>query len=174
MFRGWRKPEKGLFDEFEREIEEMNQLINSMIGSAGSEPLVYGFSMHVGPDGVAHVKQFGNIRQVGEGQSVEELRVDEQNVREPFTSSIIDDKTHELNITAEMPGIKKEYIELDATENEVVIKAQGEGRKYYKSINTPCPVDPDSASAKYNNGVLEVTFKLKETLKPKGKIIKIE
>ncbi len=170
----WRKPEKGFFEEFEREMEEMNQLIDSMMRSAGSEPFVYGFSMHVGPDGVAHVKQFGNFMQVGEGQSVEELRVDEQNVREPFTSSIIDEKNNELNITAEMPGIKKDDIELDATENEVVIKAQGEGRKYYKSLNAPRPLDPDTAKAKYNNGVLEITLKLRETLKPKGKTIKIE
>lgn len=174
MFREWRKTEKGFFDEFEREIEEMNQLIDRVMRSTGNEPLVYGFSMHVGPDGVPHVKQFGNVRQAGRGQSVEELGADEQNMREPFTSSIIDEKNNELNITAEMPGIRKEDIELNATENEVVIKADSKGRKYYKSVNTPCPVDPDSARAKYNNGVLEVTLKLKEAPKPKGKTVKIE
>lgn len=174
MFREWRKTEKGFFEEFEREIEEMNQLIDRMMHSTGNEPLVYGFSMHVGPDGVPHVKQFGNVRQAGEGQSVEELSVDEQNMREPFTSSIIDEKNNELNITAEMPGIRKEDIELKSTENEVVIKADSKGRKYYKSVNTPCPVDPDSARAKYNNGVLEVTLKLKEAPKPEGKTVKIE
>ena len=157
MFREWRKTEKGFFDEFEREIEEMNRLIDRMMRSTGSEPTVYGFSMHVGPDGVPHVKQFGNVGQAGKG-NVEELSVDGQNVREPFTSSIIDEKNNELNITAEMPGIRKEDIELNATENEVVIKADSKGRKYYKSINTPCPVVPDSAKAKYNNGVLEVTM----------------
>lgn len=166
----WRKPEKGFFEEFEREMEEMNQLIESMMRSTGSEPLVYGFSMHIGSDGVPHMEHFGNVRPTPELN----VREDERNVREPFTSSMIDEKNNELSITAEMPGIKKEDIVLDATENDVVIKAQGEGRKYYKSVNTPCPVDTDSAKARYNNGVLEVTLKLKETPITKGKTITIE
>ncbi len=166
----WRKPEKGFFEELEREMEEMNRLIESMMRSTGSEPLVYGFGVHVGPDGVPHMEHFGNVRLTPELNA----REDERNVREPFTSSMIDEKSNELRITAEMPGINKEDIVLESTENEVVIKAEGEGRKYYKSINTPCPVDTDSAAAKYNNGVLEVTIKLKETPKPKGKVIKIE
>lgn len=170
MFRRWGRPEKGFFDEFEKEIEEMNQLIDSMMRSTGNEPLVYGFSMQVGPDGVPHVRRFGNVRPSG-GLNVGEP---EQNAREPYISSIMDEKNNEFNITAEMPGIRKEDIELGTTENEVTIKADGEGRKYYKSVNTPCPVDPDSAKAKYNNGVLEVTLKFKETHKPKGKTIKIE
>lgn len=170
MFRRWGRPDKGFFDEFEKEIEEMNQLIDRMMRLTDSEPLVYGFSMQVGPDGVPHVRHFGNVSPP-EGLNVGEP---EQNAREPYTSSIIDEKNNELNITAEMPGIRKEDIELNTTEHEVAIKADSEGRKYYKSVNTPCPVDPDSAKAKYNNGVLEVTFKLKENLKPKGKVIKIE
>ncbi len=166
----WRKPEKGFFEEFEREMEEMNRLIESMMRSTGSEPLVYGFSVHVGPDGVPHMEHFGNVRPA----PTLNVREDGRNVREPFTGSMIDEKSNELKITAEMPGIKKEDIMLESTENEVVIKAEGEGRKYYKSINTPSPVDTDSVTAKYNNGVLEVTLKLKETPKPKGKAIKIE
>ncbi|MBU4491699.1 MAG: Hsp20/alpha crystallin family protein [Euryarchaeota archaeon] len=165
MFRGWRRPEKGFFEE----LEEMNELINRVMHSSG-EPKVFGFSMQVGPDGVPHVERFGNVMPAGNELSARET----EHAREPFTSSMIDEKNNELNITAEMPGIKKEYIELNATETEVIIKADSEGRKYYKSVNTPCPVDPDSARAKYNNGVLEVTLKLKEAPKPKGKTVKIE
>jgi HSP20 family protein len=170
MFRRRERHEKGFFDEFEKEIEEMNQLIDGMMRLTDNEPLVYGFSAQVGPDGVPHVRHFGNVR------SSDWLNVGEpeQNAREPFISSIIDEKNNELNITAEMPGIQKEDIELNATENEVTIKADGEGRKYYKSINTPCSVDPESAKAKYNNGVLEVTLKFKETHRPRGKTLKIE
>ncbi|MDP2845154.1 MAG: archaeal heat shock protein Hsp20 [Candidatus Methanoperedens sp.] len=170
MFREWRKTEKSFFEDFERELEEMNELVNSMMHSAG-KPMVYGFSMHVGPDGVPHVERFGNVRPQGNDMIVRETG---QDVREPFTSSIIDEKNNELNITAEMPGIQKEDIELNATENEVVIKAQRSGRKYYKRENTPCPVNPDSARAKYNNGVLEITLKLKEETKPSGKVVKID
>ncbi len=160
----FRKSEKGFFDEFEREFQEMNRLINSInsvMQNYSREPVVYGFSIQVGPEGVPHVEHFGTMNK-------------EQNIREPFTSSIVDDKNNELNITAEMPGIQKEDIEVNATEDEVIIKAESNEREYYKTVKTQLPVDPDSARAKYNNGVLEVTFSLKEPPKPKGKAVKVE
>ena len=164
MFKDWRKTEKGMFDELEREFELMNELMNNMMTQFGKEPQVYGFSVQVGPEGVPHVERFGNLLPVGK----------DSDVREPFASSIVNEKDNELNITAEMPGIEKNDIEVNATESEIVIKAEGSGRKYYKSIAAPSPVDPDSARAKYNNGVLEVTLRLKESNKPKGKKIDIE
>lgn len=154
MFRGWKR---GFFEEFD---EEMNRLME-MMHSTESEPLVYGFSMHVGSDGIQHVQHFGNVRPLESGEKAREL----------FTSSIIDEKNNEFIITAEMPGIRKEDIKIKATGSGVVIEAESEGRKYHKSISTPCPVVPDSAKAKYNNGVLEVILKLKES---KGKAVKIE
>lgn len=171
MVKEWRKPGKGFFDEFDEELEKMNQLISRIMESHGSEPMVYGFSMHVGPDGVPHMEHFGNIGTTGRELSVREP---EKNVKEPFTTSIIDEKSNELIITAEMPGIRKEDIELNSTESEVTISADTGGRTYYKTISTPCIVDPESAKAKYNNGVLEITLKLKESGKPKGKTVKIE
>lgn len=164
MWKEWRKNEKEFFDEFERELEQMNELMNRMMTSLGKEPHVYGFSIQVGPEGIPHVERFGNMMPIGK----------DHDVREPFTSSIVNEKDNEFNITAEMPGISKENIEVSATENEVVIRAEGNGRKYHKSIAAPFPVDPDSAKAKYNNGVLEVTLRLKELNKPKGKKIDIE
>jgi|SRR5659263_10238 len=164
MEKDWRKTEKGFFNEFEKEIEQMNDLVNRMMQSMGKEPQVYGFSMQVGPDGIPHVERFGNVIPVGK----------DKDVREPFTSVLINEKNNEINITAEMPGIAKEDIELNATEKEVIIKADSNGRKYYKFIKTQVPVDPDSAAAKYNNGVLEVTFKFKDEKKPDVKSIKIE
>lgn len=62
---------------------------------------------------------------------------------------------------------------VSATENEVIIKTTGE-REYYKVFPAPCPVNPDSTKAKYNNGLLEVTLKLMDTIKPDGKSINIE
>ncbi|HEX7574870.1 MAG TPA: archaeal heat shock protein Hsp20 [Candidatus Methanoperedens sp.] len=164
MFKEWRRTDNGSFNEFEKEMEKINDLMNRMIQSIGKEPQVYGISMQVGPDGIPHIERFGNVMPVGK----------DSDVREPFTSSMIDEKNNEFNITAEMPGINKEDIELNATENEVVIKANSTARKYYKFIPAGSPIDPESASAKYNNGVLEVTLKLKESKKPQGKNIKIE
>ncbi len=163
MFKGWKRPDHGFFDEIERQFEEMDKLMTQMVQSMGREPLVYGFSLQVSPDGIPHVERFGNVRPMDVSG----------NVREPFISSILDDKNMELKITAEMPGIQKEEIQVNAAEDEITIKADGE-RKYYKNLKAPSLIDPDSAKAKYNNGVLEVTFKLKEPVKQKGRTIKIE
>ena len=167
MFRGWKRIDKGFFDEFEKDLEEMNGIMDSIMQNLGKETRVYGFSMMVGPDGVPHVEHFGNVNPVIAGENKDNA------IREPYTSSIIDEKKNELYITAEMPGIKKEDIEVNATENEVIIKAKGGERQFYKSVQTPS-IDPDSSKAKYNNGVLEVTLKLKEVTKPDGKKIYIE
>ncbi len=164
MERDRRKTEKGFFSEFEKHIEQMNELVSHMMQSIGKESQIIGFGMQVGPDGIPHVQRFGNMMPVNK----------DRDVREPFTSSMVDEKNNELNITAEMPGINKEEIELNVTENEVIIKADSNSRKYYKFIEIPGPVDPDSAVAKYNNGVLEITLKFKETKKQDGKSIKIE
>ncbi len=164
MFREWRKTEKGFFVDFEKELEEMNEIIDNMMRTLGKEPQVYGFSMRIGPDGMQHVGQFGNAAT---------CERKENTVREPYTSSIIDEKNNEFHITSEMPGINKEEIEVNATDNEVIIRAESGGRKYNKSIQTPS-IDPESSKAKYNNGVLEVTFKLRESSIPKGKAIMIE
>lgn len=169
MFRERKNNDMGVFEEIEKEFEEMNKMMNKMMKSTGSPPGVYGFSLQVGPDGVSHLERFGNVRPaVNEhGENAE------ANVREPFVSSIIDQKKNVLNITAEMPGIEKKEIELKATENEVIINTTGE-RKYYKVFPAPCPVNPDSTKAKYNNGLLEITLKLLDKVKPDGKSIKIE
>ncbi len=164
MFRDWRKTEKGFFIDFEKKLEEMNEIIDNMMRNLGKEPQVYGFSMMIGPDGVPHVEHFGNAAR---------CERKENTVREPYTSSIIDEKNNELHITAEMPGINKEDIEVNATDSEVIIMAESVGRKYNKSIQTPL-IDPDGSKAKYNNGVLEVTFKLREASRPEGKAVKIE
>jgi HSP20 family protein len=173
MFEGWKRTDKGIFEEFEKQIEEMNELMEKMMHETGKEPLVYGYSMHIGPDGIPHVEQFGNMRQDGLEQMDGFPGPKDQDVREPFASSIIDENNKELCITVEMPGVRKEDIELNATENQLVIKTDSNGRKYFKTITIP-PVVPDSAGAKYNNGVLEITLKLKGSRKPEGKTVKIE
>jgi HSP20 family protein len=167
MFRGWKRIDKTFFDEFEKDFEEMNGIIDSMMRNLGKGSHVYGFSMIVGPDGVPHTEHFGDDNHAITGENRDNAII------EPYTSSISDEKKNELYITAEMPGIGKEDIEINATENEVIIKAQGAGRKYYKSVQTPA-IDPDSSKAKYNNGVLEVILKLKEVTKPDGIKINIE
>ena len=76
-------------------------------------------------------------------------------------------------MTAEVPGVAKEDIQLEVAEDTLTIKVDTKDRKYYKEVKLPCEVDEKSAKATYQNGVLDVEFK-KLKPKKKGKKIKVE
>ncbi len=91
-------------------------------------------------------------------------------VRSPFCDVQETDK--EIIITAELPGVDKEDIKINATEHEVEIEAEvkreeeekKEGyfrserqySKFYRCLALPAEVDPSKAKATYKNGVLEL------------------
>ncbi len=166
----------GIFDSFEREFDEMNRMMDRMFSGFRSwdwtrvptnEPLYYGVSVDVGPDGVPHVEQFGNLRP-GEAEPLE------SGVREPFTTTMVDDDHGQVRVTAEMPGIAKEDIDVEATKDSLIIRADGNDRRYRKTVPLRTPVEEDSASATYNNGVLEVTLGIEKPEPPKGKHVDIK
>jgi HSP20 family protein len=125
-----------------------------------SRPIIRGFSIRIGPDGRPEIREFGTK------PLIKEMGVEE---RKPLVDVIETD--NEIQVIAEMPGVKKEDIELKATERSLEIKAEGETRKYHEVVSLPADVDPDSAKARYNNGVLEVILQKKAG---GGKKIKIE
>ncbi len=87
-------------------------------------------------------------------------------------------------VTAELPGVRKDNIDLNVTEESVEIKATVEdseerkgmrfrsSRSFYKFVSLPKKVDPDSAEATFSNGILEV--KLKKTESEKKKKVEIK
>ncbi len=169
--RDWEDDWDTFFDEFfgrfgfEDLFERMMRDIEDMFRRAESgeiRPIIRGFSIRIGPDGKPEIREFGTkptIRETG----IEE--------RKPLVDVIETDT--EVQVIAEMPGVNKEDIEVNATETSLEIRAEGENRKYYETVELPAEVEPDSAKARYNNGVLEVILK-KKTPKKGGKRIKIE
>ena len=173
----------------EREFRRIEQEMNWMMRAAQEGrlrppeeggPIVYGFSMRVGPDGKPHIQEFGNVRDPrilqrlreelgapGEG----EVKGLPPSVIEPLTDVMeVDDK---VIITFELPGVEKKNIDLQATEDSLILEAERDGRKYFKEVPLPEKVKPDSIEARYNNGVLEVTLKTAAKRK-KGKRIPIK
>ena len=81
----------------------------------------------------------------------------------------------ELVIKAEIPGVKKENISVEAGRDVIEIQANmdkesSEKKKnyfrrervvsqYYRKIQLPFEVDPKNIAAKYENGVLEIRVK---------------
>jgi len=94
----------------------------------------------------------------------------------------------DLVVTAELPGLKKEEVKVELTEDALVIegerkrehKVDHEGYhrversygKFYRSIPLPKEAKTDLAKAELNEGVLKVTVPVPET-KPKAREIPI-
>ncbi len=79
---------------------------------------------------------------------------------EPLTD--INSKDTEVKVILDMPGIKKENITVNASDDDTVeIIADGNKRKYHKTIDLPTGVDVKSAKSIYNNGILELTLNKK-------------
>ena len=119
-------------------------------------PIVYGYSVTIGPDGKPVVREFGNVRSE-EGRSWKAI----QEKREPLVDVVSSDK--EVRVIAEMPGVSKEDINVTVNDNTMTISVDREDRGYYKELDLPGTVDPKGAKSNYNNGILEVTIPLKSS-----------
>ncbi len=150
----------GGFDSLNRRIEDMISSMNV------SDPNVktYGYTMYQGPDGVRHVREFGNtggrLNAIGPADA-----------RDIFTDVTEEDSV--VRAVAEIPGVAKEDISLSCTGNMLSIRVDSPGKSLEKDLALPCEVDADSAKASYNNGLLEVVLD-KKAPSQKGKSIKIE
>ncbi len=122
---------------------------------------VYGFSITIGPDGKPIIKEFGNIRPSSMGVITKEEW-------EPL--STVYSEEDKIRVIVDLPGAKRETIKISATEKDVEIHAEAEDRKYFKRIELPEEVIPDSAKARYNNGILEITFERKKKERRKKEI----
>ena len=133
-------------------------------------PIVYGYSMTIGPDGKPHIREFGNVKSFPGKGFFEQPSLSAE--REPLVDVSSTEK--EVKVVAEMPGVKKENIKINAYENTVEIISDDPQRKYHRTIDVPEDIDIESAKSNYNNGILEITFKKKEQQKPKGRQVNIE
>ncbi len=110
---------------------------------------VYGFSVRTDIGGIPQVEHFGNIRTTQEGPEIAE-------VREPLLDLF--DETGEILIVAELPGVQEEEIHVELQDDILTLETTGE-RKYAKEVLLPNPVDPESLTKTYKNGILELHLK---------------
>jgi HSP20 family protein len=54
-----------------------------------------------------------------------------------------------------MPGVNKENIKINASENSVEVKSEDPQRKYHRVIEVPPEADIKTVRSTYNNGILE-------------------
>lgn len=72
-----------------------------------------------------------------------------------------------LRLVADLPGVEKDSIDLQCDGRTLTVSAEGASRRFDERVRLPVRVDEHSASASFNNGVLEVTF---DALEPSADI----
>ncbi len=166
----FRAPFEEMIRRFEEETEEMPEEYSGMVTEERTPegisrrygPFVYGFSCTQEPGKEPVFQEFGNIRPSYRG-------IEPSEGREPLVDVM--DEQDKYRIFVELPGVEKDKVKLDVTDNSVRIRTEDE-KKFHKAIDLESSVDPDSAKASYKNGVL--TVELKKHEQPKGKEVNIE
>ncbi|MEM1539407.1 MAG: Hsp20/alpha crystallin family protein [Candidatus Bathyarchaeia archaeon] len=64
-----------------------------------------------------------------------------------------------LLVVAELKGFNKENIKIHVEGQRLVLSAKTQGRRYYKSLNLPVAVIPETMCTTYKNGVLEIRLR---------------
>ncbi len=108
--------------------------------------------------------------------------------REPLTD--VWETDNDVVATIELPGVSKEDINLNVTDNRVEVKVEKKEEKkekkkglyrlersyrgFYRAFPLPSEVKADEAKATYKNGVLEITIPKKQPSQGKQKRVPIE
>jgi len=151
-----------MWDTF-REIRRLEERMNRLFNEFWESPELVGWR---GP------------RLLGPGKETA-LPALREGLRMPAVDVSEDDK--EVKVTAEIPGVSKEDIKINITENHIEISAETkaetkEERKgyvyrerrygsFYRSLALPSPVDANKTKASYKNGILEVVMPKSEKVK---------
>ena len=139
----------GEFEEMEREMNNMVDQFNYISKNSPKElireyetpegakvrevgPIVYGYSMTIGPDGKPKVTEFGNIKHpakkgLGNSRSTStgfNMGPQITAEREPLADVSVTD--NEVKVVIEMPGVKKDNIKINARDREVEVLSNAE------------------------------------------------
>ena len=115
-----------------------------------NSPIMYGFNVNIDKDGKPKIDSFGNIKtKPYSGKPVVKSK------REPLVE-VVEEKD-QIIVIAEMPGVDRDDIELEATSDSLIISTkENANRDYYKNVKLSSAVNLDVAKARYTNGILEV------------------
>ena len=118
-------------------------------------PIVWGFSMSMGPNKKPKIRQFGRLNPRNKKKKLIEAK------REPLIDVIKGNE--EITVIAEILGVDESDIKVKASETELKISIDTSELKYYQEIALPSDVVPKSAKVHYKNGILEVKLERKRT-----------
>jgi HSP20 family protein len=138
------------FQDFERSIEQTIRESVNTGQKAFSKPVVAGMAMGLGPEGKPTIQFFGDNMVGPDG------------FRAPIYEQILDEKAGTLKLIVELPGVEKADVQISALEDRVSIEAAKADRKYRMEVSLQDAIDPESGTASYTNGVLQIIFKVRD------------
>ncbi len=109
-------------------------------------------------------------KQLTEGEEPEE----QKSYLRPHFHGDLNEEKDTITLKADMPGVEKKHLELEATASKINLKAESEERAYKATVPLRYKIDPKSAKASLKNGLLEIELKLAKPLKEKATKIKID
>ncbi len=133
---------------------DAQEQLEEMLKHLQKNPMVWGFSAAIGPDGKMRLNPFGNLNPEGAPPVVREER-------EPLIDVMEQDS--DIVIVAELPGVKRKDLDINISDYQITIHVNTPDRKYAKNVDLPAPVDADSAKINYSNGILEIQIKKRLT-----------
>jgi HSP20 family molecular chaperone IbpA len=83
----------------------------------------------------------------------------ERKEREPEPLIDILEEKDEVTVVAEFVGFNRENLRIHVKNQRLTLSAETPDRKYYKSLNLPMGVIPNSIRTAYKNGVLEIRLR---------------
>jgi HSP20 family protein len=82
----------------------------------------------------------------------------------PDVCSYFDSDESHVIIEICLPGVRKEDINLKFLEDSLSLSAPRDDIKYVTTLSLCCPVVPEKAEAKYENGLLKITAPFKDAM----------
>jgi len=142
--------ENELDELFQRMQALLDQLVARLRARAVSEdlphPFVYGFQIKVDREGRPQVEEFGDLLPAAQMPGV----------REPLTDLV--EGAADVALTVELPGVRREEIELRCEPRRIVVSVDHPSRRYYKEVLLDSPAVPGSAKVTFTNGVLDIVL----------------
>jgi HSP20 family protein len=88
----------------------------------------------------------------------------------PEVCSYVDDDHTKLTVEVTIPGVSKEHINLKMHDDSMNLAAARNDVEYVTTLSFCCPVVPEKAQAKYENGLLKIEVPFKDTMDDAVKI----
>jgi HSP20 family protein len=155
-----------MFEDFEKITEQMERemvenrkfIMDDFDKRTGGQPLVYGFSLTIGPDGKPNLQQFGNAQKLA--QPILKTKGKQQTLeREPLVE--VHDAGKQLRVIAELPGVDEKSLRIKSSLHDLELKVIDEERPFAKLVKLPAEINPKKTRHLLKNGMLEVILEKK-------------